>query len=274
MQQLMAHRKLSERQQMKIHSERGMHVYKRDDMIQKGRHKLSVREQKCVLYAISKIKPEDNIFQEYTFDLKDFINVCGFERDSYTELKAILLGLRSKCWWIRLDREILSAVSWFSVVRIHEKSSKVIIKFHEDMMPYLLKLAGQGEFYTHYELRYILTLRSRYAIRLYELLKSYHKNNHRWFFELDELKELLDCEKYVDFCDFRRRVLTPAVEEINTRTDIDVKWETEKEGRKVTRVEFFICKKDTETLSKTNLGITFKLEGIDIIAPQRALAAP
>lgn len=259
----MAHRKLSKKQEIKIHSERGMHIYKRDDMIQRGKHKLSAREQKCVLYAISKIKPTDNIIQEYIFDIKDFINICGFESDSYTEIKAMLLELRSKCWWIKIEDGGYSAISWFSTVVIYKNSGKVKIKFHEHMMPYLLELTKRGEFYTHYELRYILTLRSQYAIRLYELLKSYQKNNCRWFFETDELKELLSCEKYVNFSNFRCRVLIPAIKEINECTDINVEWEAEKECRKVTRIEFFMRKKNAKQLAKTNLDITFKLEGIN-----------
>ena len=80
--------KLNIYQQEKINNERSLSVYKRDDMIQKGRHKLSLQEQRCVLYAISKIRPEDTVFQEYTFELADFYKLCGLQGDSYTELKA------------------------------------------------------------------------------------------------------------------------------------------------------------------------------------------
>jgi hypothetical protein len=66
-------------------------------MIQKGRHELSLQEQRCVLYAISKIKPEDAVFQEYTFELKDFYTLCGIEDQSYTRLKIhIAKPLRSQ----------------------------------------------------------------------------------------------------------------------------------------------------------------------------------
>jgi len=258
----MANKKLSERQQIKVNSERGMQVYKKDKMIQKGRHKLSAREQKCILYAISKIKPDDSVFQEYTFDFSDFYKLCGFRKESYTEFKSMLKGLRDKSWWVETAPGEKTTVSWFNKVKIRDKTNSVTIRFDDDMMPYLLKLVEQDEFYTHYELRYVLTLRSQYAIRLYELLKSYQKNNHHWFFEIDELKELLDCEKYVDFAQFRRKVLQTAVKEINERTDIDVEWDVEKERRKVTRVKFYMTKKDAKRLSQTNLNIMFKLEGI------------
>ena len=233
---------------------RDMRVYKSDDMVQKGRHKLTIQEQRCVLYAISKIQPKDTAFKEYVFDIQLFYDACGIQNESYTELKSILVGLKSKCWWIPLkdDTDTESAVSWFSTVRTNKKTGKVTIKFHEDMMPYLLEVTADGKFYTSYYLRFVLPMNCQYAPRLYELLKSYQKNNWEWFFEIDELKKKLGCEHYKDFKDFRKRVLEPAVEEINKYTDLNVKPIFKKEGRggKVVRVEFLMAKKSVPKLQE------------------------
>ena len=224
---------------------RDMRVYKSDDMVQKGRHKLTIQEQRCVLYAISKIQPKDTAFKEYVFDIQLFYDACGIQNESYTELKSILVGLKSKCWWIPLkdDPDTESAVSWFSTVRTNKKTGKVTIKFHEDMMPYLLEVTADGKFYTSYYLRFVLPMNCQYAPRLYELLKSYQKNNRKWFFQIDELKQKLSCQHYKDFYDFNRYVLAPSVEEINKYTDINVKPVLQREGRKVVRVEFLLAKK-------------------------------
>lgn len=228
-----------------VQKARDMQVYKSDDMVQKGRHKLTIQEQRCVLYAISKIQPNDTAFKEYVFDIQLFYDACGIQKESYTELKSILVGLKSKCWWIPLkdNPDTESAVSWFSTVRTNKKTGKVTIKFHEDMMPYLLEVTADGKFYTSYYLRFVLPMNCQYAPRLYELLKSYQKNNRKWFFQIDELKQKLGCEHYKNFKDFRNRVLEPAVEEINKYTDINVKPVLQREGRKVVRVEFLLAKK-------------------------------
>lgn len=228
-----------------VQKARDMQVYKSDDMVQKGRHKLTIQEQRCVLYAISKIQPNDTAFKEYVFDIQLFYDACGIQKESYTELKSILVGLKSKCWWIPLkdDPDTESAVSWFSTVRTNKKTGKVTIKFHEDMMPYLLEVTADGKFYTSYYLRFVLPMNCQYAPRLYELLKSYQKNNRKWFFQIDELKQKLSCQHYKDFYDFNRYVLAPSVEEINKYTDINVKPVLQREGRKVVRVEFLLAKK-------------------------------
>lgn len=256
----------SERQDLATRAAREMAVVKRDDMIQHARFSLSVQEQRCVLYAISKIKPEDTAFNEYTFELKDFYTLCGIEDQSYTRLKQTLKGLSDKSWWAVIDdKGTESLLRWFSTLRTNKRSGKVTVKFHEDMMPYLLQLATQareqGAFYTQYGLKYVLPMKSQYSPRLYEILKSYQKNNREWFFDLDELKQLMDCQNYTRWPDFRRYALEPAVEEINEYTDLNVAYDTEKEGRKIARVTFFMAGKGKQALTETNLKIYQHLDG-------------
>lgn len=258
----MAKRKLTERQTLQRDAAREMTVAKRDDMVQKGRQQLSVREQRCILYAISRIKPTDEVFHEYTFSLSDFYTLCGLESQSYTELKAILKGLRDRSWIaVTDDKGTESTVSWFNKVRTNKREGRVTIRFDDDMMPYLLQLTTQDEFYTSYNLQYVLPMSSQYSPRLYELLKSYQKNNREWFFPLEELKLLLDCQSYYRWPDFRRRALEPAVEEINQYTDINIAWDIEKEGKKVTRVIFYMADKSDDALLNAKRAIRDKLDG-------------
>lgn len=261
----MARKKLSEKQEMQLRSSREMEIFKHNDMLQKGRHELSLQEQRCVLFAISKIKPEDTVFQEYTFELADFYKLCGLQKESYTELKAILIGLKQKTWWVETSPGIESTVSWFNKVRTSKKSGTVTVRFDDDMMPYLLELT-KDKFYTHYQLKYILPMKSQYAIRLYELLKSYQRNNYEWFFEIEQLKKQLNCENYKDFYDFRRRVIEPAISEINEFTDIKIACDTVKEGRKVSRVVFYMVGKKDSELLEADAAVNDALDGqIDIL---------
>lgn len=257
----MAKRKLSERQEVQKQAAREMSVVKRDDMVQKGRHQLSVREQRCVLYAISKIKPDDTAFQEYTFSLSDFYALCGLADESYTELKEILIGLKQKTWWAETAPGVESTISWFNKVRTNKREGRVTIRFDDDMMPYLLQLTKQNAFYTSYNLQYVLPMSSQYSPRLYELLKSYQKNNREWFFPLEDLKRLLSCENYKRWPDFRRFALEPAVEEINHYTDLNIAWDVQKEGKKVTRVVFYMADKSDDALLDAKRAIRDKLDG-------------
>lgn len=245
--------------QNQVNDERSLEVYKRNDMIQKARFSLSVQEQRAVLYAISKIKPDDTYLKEYVFDIKDFYRVIGWSKQSYTEFKALMLELRNKGWYITLPDGSEPSVAWFSKVTPNKKSGKVKIKFDEDMMPYLIQLAQGTEFYTKYQLQYVLPMSSQYSPRLYEILKSYQYNNRRWFFDIDELKHLLDCKSYTNFSHFQRRVLDPAVEEINKYTDIAICYSLTRNGRKVVKVNFQMAGKTQSEILKAQREIAEEL---------------
>lgn len=250
--------------QDQANAERSVEVFKRNDMIQKARFSLSIQEQRTVLYAISKIQPTDTYLKEYTFEIKDFYNVIGWSNQSYTEFKAMLKALSDKSWWITLPTGEESLVRWFTTARSNKKSGKVTVKFHEDMMPYLVQLAQGTDFYTKYQLQYILPMSCTYSPRLYEILKSYQYNNRQWFFDIDDLKYLLDCKNYERWPDFRRYVLEPAVAEINKYTDIAICYSVTKNGRKVIKVNFQLARKTNSEILKVQQEIAEELNQLSM----------
>ncbi len=262
--------KISRHKQERIAEERSLSVFKRDDMIQKARFNLTVQEQRAILYAISKIQPEDTYLTEYTFELKDFYKIIGWDKESYNELKAMLKGLTDKSWWAEIDNNgTESVLRWFTTARTNKRSGRVTIKFHEDMMPYLLQLVEQGAFYTSYNLKYVLPMSSKHSPRLYEILKSYQKNNQQWFFPIEQLKKLMYCESYTNYGNFKIRVLEPAVEEINKYTDIVVAYDEIRDGRgnKVVRIEFYMAGKTTLEQLAAEDAIQTELDGqLDLIS--------
>lgn len=261
----MGRKKLSDKEETKKIVERKLVVAKRDDMLQHSRHNLTVQEYRCVTYVLSKIKPTDTSFTEYVFDFKDFYTLCGLKSDSYTHLKTTLRGILQKVWWLKNKDGTEVSVRWFDKVLLDSKNQKVYISLDKDLMPYFLELAKQQQennmFFTQFNLNVVLPMKSQYSSRLYEVLKSYQKNNDEWYFEPDELKYLLDCQNYKNWKDFRVRALEPAIAEINTFGDIKVGYTTELKGRKVVKVIFFMAKKNKEALYKAQSNINKVLDG-------------
>ena len=253
--------KLNDYEQDQINADRELSVYKSDEMIQKARFDLTKQEQKSILYAISKIKPDDTHLKEYDFDIKDFYRLCGIEKDTYTVLKGILEKLSDRGWWLTMPDGSESRVRWFDVCRVNKNSGTVTIGFHKDMMPFLLQVAEQGKFFTSYNLKYVLPMKSKHSPRLYEILKSYQKNNLHWFFDIDKLKKLMGCESYKNFTDFNRFVLKPAVKEINEFSDLSIVYKEQREGRRVSRVIFYMDGKTDKELLETWHHIQEDLDG-------------
>ena len=226
------------------------HVVKSNSLIQKTRYELSLDEQKIILYIISKIKPQETELNEYRIDLKTLCMILGIEsKGNYKYLKDVIKGLHDKSFWYydeATKTDIL--LSWIQKARIEYLSTEVVIKLDEDLKPYLLQLS---EKYTMYEFYNILAMKSKYSIRLYELLKSY-ANLGSIKISINDLKKMLHCEdKYEIYNNFKKRIIIPAVNEINTYTDLQVEFDTWRTGRNITHILFSIQKiEDVKVLSE------------------------
>lgn len=222
-------------------------VVKSNDLIQRSRFNLNTNQQKIILYLISKLKYSDNEFKECEIDLKDFCKCCGIDLKggrTYLQLKESIKLIADKSMWIEKEDGAETLVRWIEKPTIHKNDGIITIKLDEDLKPYLLNLR---EKYTQYELIYTLRMKSKYSIRIYELLKSYHYQKLKPVslnFTVDELKKILDASNYKTFNNFKNRVLDKAVEEINNFTDISIAYKTFKRGRAITDIEFNVSIKE------------------------------
>jgi plasmid replication initiation protein len=96
-------------------------------------------------------------------------------------------------------------------------------------------------------------------VRIYELLIQF-KGSYVKFISVDDLRKILQLEKeYTAFKDFRIYVLDIAVEQINKHTDMKVKYELAKTGRKYTDITFkFVIQKEKTTVITEKLKLTDK----------------
>lgn len=223
-----------------ILSAQSMSVVKGNALIQKTHYSLSLMEQKAILFIISKIKPSDSSDTEYIFNIRDFCKACNFYGKSgfyYQYVREVMENLGNHKLTIELEEGKTLITHWFSGAIIDRNAGEVRLHIDSYIRPYLFELHS---FYTNYKLEYILPMKSKYGIRLYEFLRSYKSKGYRLRFSLEEIRLRIDCNKYPNFKDFRVNVLEPAMEDINTYTDIKVKYEAIKTGRKITDIEFII----------------------------------
>lgn len=232
-------------------------IRKKNVAIRKARYSLSLQQQKVLCYLISELEETDTHETEKIFDIKAFYDFMENGSKDYDKVRNCLKAIRDKSWWIKGENGEDICVSFLNVVRTDKRSGKARIKFHEDMMPFLQNFKSE---YTTYKLYYIMTMKSQFSIRLYELLKSV-AGKQLWYFDFEELKKIFMCENYKLFGDFKRRVITPAITEINSKTDITVTYILVKDGKAVVGIEFEIqYKSDLERLEVDKL-IREELDG-------------
>ncbi|WP_309245481.1 replication initiation protein [Clostridium estertheticum] len=231
---------------------------------------LSVQEQKIILTLASMVQPQDTEFKEYEFKIKDFIELLGVKDEKkYTEIPRMTKELMKKVFEIREGKDILQ-LSWLSSVRYKTGEGIVILKFDSNLKPYMLELK---ELYTSYKLKNILSLKSKYSIRLYEILKS-NLFKKQVIIELEEVKNMVGSKEktYDTYGNFKSKILTKSQKELAEKTDINFTYQEIKTGRKVTSIKFCIstnkttCKNEiAATLEKINPKLQQNMDDINLI---------
>lgn len=229
--------------QEKLRNDRYELVVKSNELLRNTRYTLNTTEQKLLVYIISMIKAEDKEFKEVEINIVEYCRLAGIETNSgniYQYIKDQIQTLANKSWWIPVNdsKEIL--FRWIDKASIEKGSGTVKIKLHDNLKPYLLDIRSN---FTKYELINVLTLHGKYAIRLYELFKSYLWQAH-WEVSVNDLKNLLNvANKYKQFKEFKRSLLIPAIDEINKYTDLEVKFRPIKQGKTIKDIFFAIEEK-------------------------------
>ncbi|WP_148097607.1 replication initiation protein, partial [Clostridium tagluense] len=180
---------------------------------------LSVQEQKIILTLASMVQPQDTKFKTYDFKIKDFLKLLDIKDQSkYTEIPKITKELMKKVFEIKEGKDIIQ-LAWLSSARYKTGEGVVALEFSPQLKPYMLELK---ELYTSYKLDNILSLKSKYSIRLYEILKcnSYKKQVN---IELEELKNMVGSKEkaYNIYNNFKNRIITKAQKELAEKTDIN-----------------------------------------------------
>lgn len=220
-----------------------MLVVKSNDLIRHSRFELNLQEYKLILYLISKIRPGDDDFREYDCDLVTVCAIMGAKPcgKNYKDIRDALKALSDRSFWVRLgDADVLCR--WISKVRIYPGESRITVRLDDDLKPYLLQLKSN---FTAYGLEYAMGMRSKYSIRLYEIIHSY-ASLERFEISVDDLRQLLNADNYENFKDFRLNVLESSVHEINAVTELQISAEPVRRGRSYASVIFEVRRKTAQ----------------------------
>lgn len=226
-------------------------VCKSNAVIQAG-YQLSLNEQRVVLASIGLVDPRKELLVTDRFELaaKDFVTMFGVsEKNAYKALIEVAQTLFKRYVVIEKpfpDKPNINKLQthWISSICYMESEGKIALTFAPDLIPYLSQLKGS---FTRYDLKNIGNMTSTYGIRLYELLMQWKGTGKREI-EIAWLKKQFELDaSYERMFDLKKRVIDPAVKDINSHSNYQVKWEQRKTGRKVTHLIFTFSEKTPET---------------------------
>lgn len=223
-------------------------VTKDNNLIEARQKKpLTVTEQKIILTMASMIEPKDQDLKDYDISVKDFLLMLNLPSGgSYNHIKKIVDDLMSKVVEIPSQAAAGGWVKthWVSRAEYVNGSGTIQLRFAPELKPYLIQLKDT---FTSYRLSNVLSLKSGYSIRLYELMKKWQRSGE-WTCTLESLREKLGVatNKYPRYANFNAKVLKVSVTELNEKTDLTITVNEIRRGRNLERLSFTIKSKQAK----------------------------
>lgn len=215
----------------------------KDNVLINASYTLDLTEQRLILLAILEARESNTpTDKDLTIHAESYINHFNVHRNTaYKVLKDACKNLFER----RFSYEKLTPKGnienvmsrWVQRISYVENEAFVRIKFSDDVVPLITNLEKH---FTSYELEQVSSLTSAYAIRLYEVLIAWRSTGKIPMIEVQDLRlklGVLDTE-HQRMEAFKRRVLEPAVKQINEHTDITAEYEQHKQGRSIIGFSF------------------------------------
>ena len=214
-------------------------VVKHNNLINiKSKFPYTLNQLKLICHLVSNIKPTDENLKPTKVNIID-LNFEMIEKgNNYSLLKDDLLNLLQNPFQIPNDG---GYTNWFTYLRY--EGGVIEYKFESLLKPYLLNLKDN---FTSYQLKNILSLKSAYSIRMYELLNQYKVIGRRTI-EIEELRNLLNIPQGYLNKDIVK-LIKNTLKELTIKTDLTFDFEIIKDRRKFKSFEFTIQHNKKENL--------------------------
>jgi len=222
------------------------YVVMANNMVLHSASNLSLNEMKLLRFVIMQTEKDEKELFTYTIPAKELAKMLEIKhKDFYKKLKTMTKHIMQEVIYIGDDtNEEWLMFHWVDFCRYSK--GQVTIKLSDELKPFLVDLRGN---FTRYRISEIVSLKSIYAIRIYEILNSYLNDKNlphadvsiEISVSIDELRKATDTEKKFERpYDFKRKVIDTAIKEINEKSQYHVTATPYKNGKAIVGFDFLI----------------------------------
>jgi len=242
-------------------------------------YRLDLDEMRLLNLALTKIdsrKANIGIIEVYPDEFSEMFNLK--KKNIWRNMKNSVNSIMTKPVLIRfLDRKGKlkeKLISWLSSTEYFTEQSdgtKIELKFTDDIAPYLFDLK---ENFTKVDFEYVSRLPTPFSFRLYQwLTREYKMKNGRCYdltIPLETIKKRAGFAEtaYPQWRDFKSRVIQPAVDAINQKTNLSVSYSVATKGNKVYALIFIYINELQEATAILENGGTHELQPVKPIRPR------
>jgi plasmid replication initiation protein len=217
----------------------------KDNALIMASYTVTVEEQRLLLLSIEKAQrlkePLSANAIEVSLSVQEYAETFGVKLGTaYKALSEASDKLYDRSITMN-DEGVRRRVRWLQEQAVYSTGRTTLI-FSTTISKHIRDIVTQRSFL---RLEQATQLRSQHAIRFFEVFSmalDQETQEGTWVAGLEEIRELLDIENtYPRWADFKKRVISPSVSQINKYTSLKVDWGVaEKEGRKITKLKFII----------------------------------
>ena len=210
----------------------------------KGKQTMSLQEAKLIRLLITQIAKNDKDFKTYRVNIKELAKFLEVpDSNLYRDIKNICDKLLTRIVRINTDdpAKPWKIFQWLQLAE-YDGHGTITLMLSNQIAPYLLQL---NAWFTQYQLKNILAMKSFYSIRLYELLKltigEDRKKKMEYTFSIQALREYLECEnKFKQIIELKKKVLDIAIRDISEYSEYNCTYECKKTSRSITDIIFYL----------------------------------
>ena len=228
------------------------HIVGKSNLLIRASYKLTLNEQRLILLVIAGINSQRAAIRP-GFNQVDGIRITAAEfaaawnlppNEAYYALKEATLEFYERSI-IDIVGKRIEKMRWVSRIVYHDGEGWAELSLSPHVVPHLTDL---GKKFTEYRLGQVSSLRSTYSIRLFEWCVQFADTGWMQILTGDITNRLgIAPMRYVDL---RRKIIEPAVKELQAKSNIDISWEPIKTGRQVTSIKFTFAERAAKPVAK------------------------
>lgn len=232
-----------------------LEVKKPNIITQRGKFNFNSLQQDLVNFMFWKFDEVDYENKTLKLECEEIRKLFNFKKGGNTNrlIKNTFAEIQGKNIWLPVNDPKIEeeTFQYLKKVKVERGTGDIVLEFDPQTLDFLI--LGATKYFTLYNFFDIFKLEGKYAKRLFELLSSFTYKTNQFTATLENFKELLHYS-YDYISDIERKVIVPAIQEINDKTRLNVEYMINSAKNKIT----FIF--TTQSVLKDNIELNEKYQ--------------
>lgn len=214
-------------------------IVMKNNIIIKAKYNISTLENRIFLMLLYKLQKNNDDVIKCEISHEEFKSIIKKKQTSSIDsISSLLVNLRKQSIYFR-DKDGWGEYGFINGFKYIKSRKTFKVEASQEIHTYIRNYIETG--YTPVNLAIFFGLINPNAQRFYDLLRLWSGSKRVIRYKVEELKELLMIEnKYSKYNDFKRRVVLPAIKELNETGYFKIEIKENKVGRKIDSIDFMV----------------------------------